>query len=194
MTTAAESLARSIEIHTPTDRVLDVGCGNKKRPGAIGIDFNPRTNADVIHDLNVFPYPLPDASFDVVYIDNCLEHLNAPLNVMEELYRLTRPGGVVKVIVPYFRSTWAAIDPTHQHTFTASSFAYYDPDHIICQRYDYTHARFKVERVVYNESLGRPRWTKRLMLRFANRWPERYDYYLSHLYPLDDLTFYLRRL
>jgi ubiquinone/menaquinone biosynthesis C-methylase UbiE len=174
-------------------RIADLGCGNKKRLGAVGIDFNDRTQADIVHDLNVFPYPVEAESFDEVYIDNCLEHLDHPLHVMEEVYRMTKPGALVKVIVPYFRSVWSAIDPTHQHTFTVESFAYYDPDHVICQRYDYTKARFKCERVVFNETLA-DRWTKRLVLKFANRWPARYEYYLSHLYPLDDITFYLRRL
>ena len=32
--------------------ILDVGCGRKKQPGAIGIDFNANTDADVIHNLN----------------------------------------------------------------------------------------------------------------------------------------------
>jgi len=173
-------------------KVLDLGCGNKKREGAIGVDFNGRTAADVIHDLNSFPYPFEDASFDEIYIDNCLEHLDDVLRVMEEVYRICKPGGLVKVIVPYFRSIWAFIDPTHKHFFTVDSFAYFDPAHSICQQYDYTAARFKMEKVVFNETLE-GHWTKRLMLKLANRWPARYELYLSHLYPLDDITYYLRK-
>lgn len=174
-------------------RVLDLGCGNKKRPGALGIDFNDRTQADVIHNLNDFPYPLEDQSFDEVYIDNTLEHLTHPLSVMEEVYRITRPGGVVKVIVPYFRSAYAFIDPTHQHFFTTMSFAYYDPDDPINKRYDYTLARFKLEKIVFNE--GHPaRWLRRQIAKIGTKWPDRYERYLSHLYPLDEISFYLRRL
>ena len=40
--------------------ILDLGCGNKKRDGTIGVDFNSRTKADIIHDLNIFPYPFED--------------------------------------------------------------------------------------------------------------------------------------
>jgi len=172
---------------------LDLGCGNKKRPGTVGVDFNDRTAADVIHDLNVFPYPFEDASVDHVYLDNTLEHLDDVLRVMEEVYRIVKPGGTVKVIVPYFRSLWAFIDPTHRHFFTVSSFAFYDPDHIICQRYDYTLARFKTEKIVFNETLQSSPF-KSMMMAIANRWPWRYEYHLSHLYPLDDITYYLRRL
>ncbi len=30
-------------------RALDIGCGTNKIPGAIGMDVNPRSAADVIH-------------------------------------------------------------------------------------------------------------------------------------------------
>jgi SAM-dependent methyltransferase len=174
-------------------KVLDLGCGNKKRAGAIGIDFNSRTAADVIHDLNKFPYPLEDASFDEIYLDNTLEHLDDVIRVMEELHRIGKPGCMVKVIVPYFRSVWAYIDPTHKHFFTVDSFAYFDPSNPICARYSYSLARFKIERVVFNETL-KNRWTKKIVLGFANRWPHLYEFYLSHLYALDEITFYMRKL
>lgn len=174
-------------------KALDLGCGNKKRPGSVGVDFNDRTAADIVHDLNVFPYPFEDSSFDEIYLDNTLEHLDDVMRVMEEVYRICKPGGNVKVIVPYFRSLWAFIDPTHKHFFTVESFAYFDPDHIICTRYDYTSARFKTKKIVFNETLEN-RWTKKIAIKLANRWPSRYEYYFSHFYPLDDITFYLRKI
>jgi predicted SAM-dependent methyltransferase len=116
--------------------ILDLGCGKKKRANSIGVDYSDRHNADVIHDLNTFPYPFDSISIDEVYMDNVLEHLDEPMRVMEEVHRICRPGGMVKVIVPYFRSVWAFIDPTHKTFYTVDSFAYYDPRHIICQRYD----------------------------------------------------------
>lgn len=178
---------------TVSPKILDLGCGNKKRPGAVGIDFNARTQADIVHDLNRFPYPLEDASFDEVYLDNCLEHLEDVIRVMEEVHRVTRPGGLVKVIVPYFRSNWAFIDPTHRHFFTVDSFAYFDPDHVFATQYDYTKARFKTERIVFNETLPN-KWTMKLVAALANRFPGHYEHYLSHFYPLDDISFYLRRI
>jgi hypothetical protein len=66
------------------------------------------------------------------------------------------------------------------------SFAYYDPRHIICQRYDYTSARLLVEKTIFDETLQN-KWTKKLMIKLANKYPNRYDNYLSHLFPLDAL-------
>lgn len=174
-------------------KIPDLGCGKKKRAGSIGVDYSDRHNADVIHDLNVFPYPFEEGSVDWVYMNNVLEHLDSPMDVMAEIHRILNTGSGVKVIVPYFRSGWAFIDPTHKTFFTVDSFSYYDPDHIICQRYDYVPTRFKVERVIFN---GTPenRWSKRPMIWFANRWPNRYETYLSHLFPLDEITYYLRKI
>ena len=35
-----------------TAGVLDVGCSRNKVSGAIGIDIDPKSQADIIHDLN----------------------------------------------------------------------------------------------------------------------------------------------
>ena len=176
----------------PSLKILDLGCGKKKRIGSIGVDYSDRHNADVIHDLNVFPYPFESDSIDRIYLDNVLEHLDKPMRVMEEVHRITKPGGSVKVIVPYFRSVYAFIDPTHKHFFTVNSLAYFDPRSVICQRYDYTSARFYVEKIVFNETLNM-RWSKRIVVRLANRFPHYYEFYLSHLYPLDDISYYLTK-
>jgi len=173
--------------------VLDLGCGKSKRPGTVGVDHTDRHDADIIHDLNIFPYPFDTGKVDEIFMDNVLEHLDDPMAVMVELYRILKPGGRLKVIVPYFRSVWAAIDPTHKHFFTVNSFAYYDPDHIVCQQYDYVDARFKVDKVVFNETYDNG-WLRRFFVALGNRWPHRYEYYLSHLYPLDEVSFYLHRL
>jgi SAM-dependent methyltransferase len=174
-------------------KILDLGCGKKKKANSIGVDYSDRHNADVIHDLNIFPYPFDSSSIDEIYMDNVLEHLDEPMRVMEEVHRICRPGGIVKVIVPYFRSVWAFIDPTHKTFYTVDSFAYYDPSHIICQRYDYVSTRFYVNKIVFNEGLLDKRWTKKLMIKLANKYPNRYETYLSHFYPLDQITYYLEK-
>ena len=56
-------------------KILDVGCGANKMEGAIGLDNNPRTNADVIHDLGELPYPFPDNEFDLVVSSHVVEHV-----------------------------------------------------------------------------------------------------------------------
>ncbi len=174
-------------------KILDLGCGNKRRAGTIGVDYSARFNPDVIHDLNVFPYPFESSSIDKIYLDNVLEHLDNPFKVIEELFRITKVGGELIVIVPYFRSRWAAIDMTHKTQFTVDSFAYFDPTNEICKKYDYTDARFRVRDRVFNEEV-KSNFLKNLIVRIANRYPNSYENIISHLVPLDDITFYLERV
>ena len=94
--------------------ILDLGCGKRKQKGAIGIDISKDTDADVIHDLNVFPYPFTDNEFDYVYADNVIEHLDNVVKVLEELHRISKNGATIKIIVPFFRSHYAFINPTQE--------------------------------------------------------------------------------
>ncbi len=60
--------------------ILDVGCGKNKveieGEKVIGIDFNESTDADVIHDLNKFPYLFEDNTFSRIVCNNVLEHVD----------------------------------------------------------------------------------------------------------------------
>lgn len=172
-------------------KILDLGCGTRKRPGAIGVDINPATGADIIHDLGDFPYPFNDNSFQEIYVDNVLEHLENVVKTMEELHRISQPNAVIKIIVPYFRSRWAFIDPTHRHFFTVGSFSYFDPDSEVSKIFPYSQARFKPFQIIFNETIERG-WFMTLIKKIANRWPDAYERNLSSFFPLDDISFYLR--
>jgi SAM-dependent methyltransferase len=170
--------------------VLDLGCGTRKRPGAVGVDNNPEAAPDVLHDLETFPYPFEDSSFDEILLDNVLEHLGDVIRTMEEIHRIGRSGARVEIYVPYFRSQWAAVDPTHRHQFTVDSFAYFDPAHPFFEQYRYSQARFRVDHVAFNERFPATGLRARVTA-WANRRPQTYEARLSSLLPLDELTFRL---
>ena len=170
-----------------------MGCGKKIRKNTIRVDLNKRHNPDIVHNLNSFPYPFKVNSIDYIFLDNTLEHLDDVIKVMEELYRILKPGGKVKIIVTYFRSIWAYADSIHKHFFTTRSFDYYDPKSLIYQKYDYTLVKFKIDKPCFNETLKNS-VIRSLIVKLANKWPWKYEYYLSHLYPLDDITFYLKKI
>jgi hypothetical protein len=81
---------------------------------------------------------------------------------------------------------------THKTQFTVDSFAYFDPTNEICKKYDYTDSRFIVTARVFNEEV-KSNFLKRLIIKIANRYPNSYENILSHLIPLDDISFYLKR-
>lgn len=162
-------------------KYLDIGCGKSKVPGAIRIDFNQNLSADVVHDLNMFPYPFKDEVFDEVYIKNTLFLLKNPVSVMEEVYRICKRNGRVVVVEPYFRSVWAHVDPWFKTFCTAHSFAFYDPDDAICTRYEYSSARFATEKIVFDEHLLNQGIIKRCIIMLANYSPRKYELYASHI-------------
>src|SRR5260370_463809 len=82
--------------------VLDVGCGIRKQPGAIGIDRNPASHPDVLVDLEQFPYPFADNSFDRITAIHVIEHLGDVIRAMEEFHRLLRPGGTLRIETPHY--------------------------------------------------------------------------------------------
>lgn len=175
-------------------KILDLGCGNQKKKGAIGIDINPHTDADIIHDLNLFPYPFEESTFDEIYADNVIEHLDNIIKVMEDLHRICKPDGIIIIKVPYFRSRYAYIDPTHKHYFTIESFTYFDPDHIHHSLYNYSEYLFKTIKIVFNEGFperGLKDKLIRLFVQICNKYPVFYDHYVGHFFPLDEITFYL---
>lgn len=106
-------------------RVLDVGCGRRKFPGATGIDFADAADADVRHDLNRFPYPLADDAFDVILMRNVIEHLHDVVALMEEVHRVGRDGADVVVTTPHFSSLYSYQDPTHVRHLAYDSLEYF---------------------------------------------------------------------
>jgi SAM-dependent methyltransferase len=157
-------------------RVLDVGCGSKKHPGALGIDLSPDTDADVVHDLNVLPWPLEDSAFDEILLQDVLEHLTDAYGVFAELHRVGRPGARVKLRTPHFSSALAYSDPTHVHFFSAAAIrALAEPGFA-----HYSAARFRIVHVTLDL------WLPFRLLgiaRLANRWPDLYERYLAFRCP-----------
>lgn len=170
---------------------LDIGCGQSKKTGYWGIDKLALPGVDQQHDLNIFPYPLAEGSVEEIWMDQVLEHLDNPLQVMEELYRLCKNGALLTIGVPYFRSFYSSIDPTHQSLFGTYWFAYFDPTHPFHQRYQYSPAKFLVKKIEFDREFKKPGLIHKLVLKFANNYPHLYEAKFSHLYPLNSLTFYL---
>lgn len=71
---------------------LNLGCGNNYLKGYINVDRVPGI-ADLVYDLDEFPYPWPDNSVDEILMRHVLEHLQDIRKVMDELWRILKPGG-----------------------------------------------------------------------------------------------------
>ena len=71
---------------------LDVGCGRNKRPGAIGVDSNRNTAADVVADIDRGALPFRDNSFEQVWLVHVIEHVADVVATVEEVHRVDPAG------------------------------------------------------------------------------------------------------
>jgi SAM-dependent methyltransferase len=172
-------------------KTLDIGCGRNKRAGAVGMDRDPGSSADIIHDLDVFPYPLQDDSFDEVLCHNVLEHISDVPGAMGEIWRAARAGATVEIISPFPSSRWFYSDPTHRRAFISKSFDFFIPGtpfhgHIP------TKARFELLSVEYQKDACS--WWDGRLLALANRFKDHYESYFMYSYQVHAIRFRLKAL
>lgn len=107
-------------------QVLHLGCGEKKEPGAIGVDIAPLKGVDVVHDISK-GLPFPSATFDTIIAEHVLEHIEVKSlqHVLEEIFRVAKNHAVVKIVVPHYSGRTAWIDPTHYRGFSINVFDFY---------------------------------------------------------------------
>jgi len=175
-------------------RVLNLGCGRRKddfpeargASGIVGVDISPRSQADILHDLNRFPYPLDSDSFDLVIMQDIIEHLDDVLGVMGEVYRVARPGAIIRIRTPHYSSYYAFNDPTHRRAFGYFAFDCFD---VANPNVLYTEARFEY---LKREILFPKIWRVTGVAALANRYPTRWEQLLAFLFRAENLALELR--
>tara|TARA_B100000886_G_C20366290_1_gene467472 strand:+ start:178 stop:741 length:564 start_codon:yes stop_codon:yes gene_type:complete len=124
---------------------INLGSGTNIKEGYINIDFKKSDGCEIVHNLNLFPWPIENESCTEVLAENVLEHLDNFILAMEEIHRICQDNALVKISVPYWNSSFAYIDPTHKRGFHELTFSFFDPDAKYCkERPYYSNARFKV--------------------------------------------------
>jgi len=169
---------------------LNLGGGKQRINGFLNVDLIKTSQTDVVHDLNVFPWPFKDNSVDAIIMDNVLEHLKDITLVMKELWRICKNKARIKIFVPHFASLGAYVDPTHYHFFTYYSFEVYSRES--CKKsfdiFDYYTGKekFKIlkRKITYPKGLFFFEW-------FANKFPKFHETFLRKFLPVRNLEFEL---
>lgn len=130
----------------PGESVLDVGCGSglslmeAQALGAQvrGVEADPNVSRLAgelnlpIHIGSLFDEPFPGELFDLVTLNQVIEHIPEPDRVLERLRSRLRPGGRLVLVFPNVRSFWCRIFgvrwinwhvPYHLHHFSREGFA-----------------------------------------------------------------------
>ncbi|GAC1578437.1 MAG: hypothetical protein NVS3B20_09570 [Polyangiales bacterium] len=160
------------------------------------MDRNAASKADVIHDLDVRPWPFADSTFEHIRAENVLEHVADFISVMEEISRVARPNATVDVQMPFMSSCNFATDPTHRRAGTARTFEYFDPNQAL-GKLSYSEARFEVLEFHYSRGylgdVGRMlRVVDKVVIPIIERHYHEYEHYFAYLYPMHEIRYLLR--
>ncbi len=150
------------------------------------MDVSPNSQADVLHDLNTVPYPVDSDSFDLILMQDILEHLDDVARVMAEVFRVAKDGALVRIRTPHFSSYYAYNDPTHRHVFGAfvlDGFLTASPNRL------YAGPWF---RMVKREILFQRVWRILGVAALANRFPARWKQLFAFVFRAENLLFELR--
>lgn len=110
------------------DLKLDLGGGRNPKPGFKNVDFYA-PDADYKVNLFEFPWPFEDGSVSEIHASHFIEHVPAKLRwrLFEECYRIMKPGAVMTIFVPSWKSERAYGDMTHEWPpVTTMAFYYLD--------------------------------------------------------------------
>ena len=123
-------------------RELLIGCGSnlakqvfqkdttKEWKALTTLDMVPSHKPDVVHDLEVLPWPFDDNSFDEVHAYEVLEHLGKQGDYktffahFSEIWRILKPDGLFYATVPMWDSPWAWGDPGHTRVITKNTLVF----------------------------------------------------------------------
>jgi len=117
---------------------LDIACGANKQETFVGMDIRPLPGVDIVHDLLVFPWPLPDECVLVAMASHIVEHLPPVafdnghtrfpfMQFMDECWRVLKPDAQLAIAMPHGSSQGFLQDPTHCNACNETTWAYFDP-------------------------------------------------------------------
>lgn len=144
----------------PGEEMLDVGCGSglslleAKSLGAeaFGVEADPnvRRIADElgiqVHIGSLHDSPFPGKKFDLIVLNQVIEHIPEPEQILQQLKEYLRPDGRIVLVFPNRRSLWQWLAgdkwinwhiPYHLHHFDANGFR------VLAQRLGYRVVRQK---------------------------------------------------
>lgn len=119
--------------------LLDIACGASKQHGWVGLDIQPIPGVDIVHDLNIHPWPLPDECAIRAKASHIIEHIPPVaisdrrgtwfpfLEFMDEVWRVLKYDGEFMISCPHGNSQGQLQDPTHCHALNEMQWAYFDP-------------------------------------------------------------------
>lgn len=147
---------------------LDIGCGEQPRnpfnaSQSYGLDIREDLSKNIRYaDLTVEQLPFNENMFDFITAYDFLEHVPRVIylperrfpfiELMNEIYRTLKPGGIFLSRTPFYPISSAFTDPTHVNVITADTFPmYFDDKHTWAKMYGFK-GSFKLHFQAVNET------------------------------------------
>ena len=113
---------------------LDIGCGEYKQKGFIGMDIRDLPGVDIVWDVEEYPWPLPDECVKTAMASHLVEHINPHkggfLQFMDEVWRVMKVGGEFAIATPHGSSQGYLQDPTHCNPCNEATWDYFCPERV----------------------------------------------------------------
>ncbi|MCL5281646.1 MAG: methyltransferase domain-containing protein [Planctomycetes bacterium] len=184
----------------PEPVILDLGCGQRKRPGRIGIDRVDLPQVDIVADLEAGLPFLPERSVDEIHCRSVLEHIENFEHLLAEMVRVLKDSGRAHIFVPHFSNPYYYSDYTHKRPFGLYTFYYFaDPEHQPRRKVPTFYTDIRVEilslKLKFRSPVRLLHWSRKLVGAIINLHPALQEFYeagLCYLVPCDGLEVILR--
>ncbi len=168
---------------------LNLGCGKDIRKDYINVDYYKHPAIDVVHDLNIFPYPFEENKFDEILLLDILEHLDDSQKCIRELWRISKNNCRIKITVPHYASVNAWGDMTHKRSFSQNSMKHFDINAKDGKSLEF----YQKEKFNVDIKLIIPKIYKIFGIGlFIKYLPKIYERFFAYILPIQGLEFYLK--
>jgi hypothetical protein len=106
---------------------LNLGCGQSRMESWTGVDRVAGPAVDLVHDLDVGPWPWGDESVERILASDVFEHVGDAVMFMVECHRVLEDNSPLFIKTPHYLHRDAYTDPTHRRFPTEHTFDYWVP-------------------------------------------------------------------
>jgi len=164
------------------EQKLNLGCGNDIVEGWVNADKNRISRKVIYCDIDT-RLPWKDNTFDCVKAFHVLEHAKDREHIINELWRVCKPGSRIFVKVPHASNPRALTDPTHYSAWDSVSFDKFKPGH---KRHYISYVKFYIVEKEFSKMLY-CKWLKG----FSNKHKEFWEIKMGRLFPIQEMEYQL---
>ena len=161
---------------------LNLGAGTDYKEGWVNHDIGNKDiygngiKADVIWDLDVYPWPWDDNTFDEIKAWAIIEHLKDGAKPWEEIKRIAKNGCIIHASVPHYSGFIGYGDPTHYHRYS------YQTGQIIARMWGF---KMLKNRLIFSWGYKFP--MLKIFNPIVNIQPEFYERCFANIFPSQEL-------